>query len=417
MKNLPDDELFNSVENRLRNYSELPDDNVWERISGATPPASEPKWIIWPRSVSGRTAVTLSLVVLFSLFYRHNVKDGLFTNDLPNNYDVAEKSVESIVPSGASEVALKNLPGTSKKDSAINEKQVKHFSNTRTYPAGMNSSHPINASAEWGNSDVKISSLEVQNESDERTKDNESNENSVSVVTKPLKEDSASIVGHILPAQKKRKKSKLMFYSMISPSLSFQHVTPDSQDGVVIDKINSPGVISLERFGFTIETGVQGQLGKRFQYLLGLSYYQQSQSLEYEGHSNGTTIESGEDLNFVIKPETITGSFEYSMRNIGVQAGILYTLKQRGLMHKPGLVFQYQKGMLQANEDVAYDNSSSDYINFQLLYRVEYTLRSGAGLFIQPAYTHSIVANESLSAPFKLKQSRASLGVGIVYRF
>jgi hypothetical protein len=410
MKNLPDDELFNAVENRLRNYSELPDDDVWERISGATPPAIEPKWIIWINSI----ALTLSLVVLFSLFYRNNGQDGFAINDLPDNNVGSEKRVESIVHPEASESALKNLPDTDKKDSRINEKPGTHISHRRTDLVEINSSHPINTSSDRRNSNVKIFALEVQNKIDGRM---DKSEDSVSVVTKQLKEDSAAVVGHVLPPQKKRKKAKLMFYSMISPSLSFQHVTPDSQDGVVIGKINSPGVISLERFGFTIETGIQGQMGKRFQYIFGLSYYQQSQRLEYEGHSNGITVESGEDLSFVIRPESITSSFDYSMRNVGVQAGILYTLKQRGLMHKPGLVFQYQKGMMQAHEGAVYDNSSSDYFNFQLVYRVEYALRSGVGLFIQPAYTHSIAANESLNAPFKLKQSRASLGVGIVYRF
>jgi hypothetical protein len=411
MKNLPDDELFNAVENRLRNYSELPDDDVWERISGATPPAIEPKWIIWINSI----ALTLSLVVLFSLFYRNNGQDGFAINDLPDNNVGSEKRVESIVHPEASESALKNLPDTDKKDSRINEKPGTHISHRRTDLVEINSSHPINTSSDRRNSNVKIFALEVQNKIDGRM--DKSEDDSVSVVTKQLKEDSAAVVGHVLPPQKKRKKAKLMFYSMISPSLSFQHVTPDSQDGVVIGKINSPGVISLERFGFTIETGIQGQMGKRFQYIFGLSYYQQSQRLEYEGHSNGITVESGEDLSFVIRPESITSSFDYSMRNVGVQAGILYTLKQRGLMHKPGLVFQYQKGMMQAHEGAVYDNSSSDYFNFQLVYRVEYALRSGVGLFIQPAYTHSIAANESLNAPFKLKQSRASLGVGIVYRF
>ncbi len=80
-------------------------------------------------------------------------------------------------------------------------------------------------------------------------------------------------------------------------------------------------------------------------------------------------------------------------------------------------MLQYQKGLIKANEGDVYDNSSSDYLNYQFLYRVEYALPSGIGLFIQPAYTHSIIANESLDAPFKLKQSRASLGIGVVYRF
>jgi hypothetical protein len=105
------------------------------------------------------------------------------------------------------------------------------------------------------------------------------------------------------------------------------------------------------------------------------------------------------------------------MRNIGVQTGILYTLKQTGLMHKAGIVLQYQRGLMQAGEGDAYDNSSSYYVNYQLLYRVEYSFRPGFSLFVQPSYTHSIVANESLNAPFKLKLSRAGVGLGVVYRF
>ena len=209
----------------------------------------------------------------------------------------------------------------------------------------------------------------------------------------------------------------MTWYSMISPSLSFQHVTPESEDGVVVDKLNSPGVISHERFGFSIETGVQGQISERFQYVVGLSFYRQSQQISYEEKSDGAVIESGDDLNYDIKPATTTRTFDYSMGNVGVQAGVLYTLKQRGLMHKAGVMLQYQKGLIQGKEDDAYDNSSSDYLNYQFVYRVEYAFRSGVGLFVQPAYTHSIIANESLDAPFKLKQSRASLGIGIVYRF
>ena len=63
MKNLPEDELFNFVENRLRNYSEFPDDDGWDRISDAIISNTEPKWIVW----TNRMAATLSLVMLFFL--------------------------------------------------------------------------------------------------------------------------------------------------------------------------------------------------------------------------------------------------------------------------------------------------------------------------------------------------------------
>jgi hypothetical protein len=122
------------------------------------------------------------------------------------------------------------------------------------------------------------------------------------VDVKEIRKDSASSEGIVLPPNKRRKKSKLAFYSMVSPSLSFQHFTPESEDGVVVDKINSPGVISRERLGFAIETGIQGHISERFQYVVGLSYYHQSQQLEYEETTEGTIVESGDDLNYEIRP-------------------------------------------------------------------------------------------------------------------
>jgi hypothetical protein len=83
-------------------------------------------------------------------------------------------------------------------------------------------------------------------------------------------------------------------------------------------------------------------------------------------------------------------------------------------MHKAGVVLQYQMGLMQSSDGAVYDNSSSHYFNYQLLYRVEYQFKSGIGLFVQPSYMHSIISNESLDAPFKLKQSRAGVGLGIL---
>ena len=420
MKNLPEDELFNSVENRLRNYSELPDDEVWNRISGAIPSGIEPKWVVW----TNRTAATLSIVVLVLLFYRENISyTGLAITPTSRIVEGEKKAGqpqppidpanELTTPAGASKASKELSPNSTKVLMQRSENDYTHTDETVR-------SNLMPKQLDKDNGEITINEQQTA----EPVNNNRSliaataTVDSILSKTTELKKDSvAGVVGHVLPPPKKRKKSKLTFYSMVSPSLSFQHVTPNSEDGVVVDKINSPGVISHERLGFNFETGIQGRISERFQYLAGLSYYQQSQQISYEEKSDVALIESGDDLNYDIKPATITRTFDYSMRNVGVQAGILYTLKQRGLMHKAGVVFQYQKGLMKANESDVYDNSSSDYLNYQLVYRVEYAFRSGIGLFVQPVFTHSLIANESLNAPFEIKQSRASLGVGIVYRF
>jgi hypothetical protein len=88
MKNLPEDELFNFVENRLRNYSELPDDEGWDRISSAITSVTEPKWTIW----TNRTAATLSLVILFFLFNGENVFHSDTAQTSSNNANDKKKT-------------------------------------------------------------------------------------------------------------------------------------------------------------------------------------------------------------------------------------------------------------------------------------------------------------------------------------
>ena len=413
MKNLPEDELFNSVENRLRNYSELPDDEGWDRISSAITSKIEPKWISW----TNRTAATLSLVILFFLLNGENISYNDASKKTQSNTDKENKT--DLAPA----ISLRTEPKRPEPGSEDNRGKVTSPTNSLYHSEDRDSDEReaanINFSQSVGDKkqeEEMIAVTPMGNEA-QNTITETFQADSVLIAVKELKKDSAASVGSVLPPTKKRKKSRMTLYSMISPSLSFQHVTPESEDGVVVDKLHSPGVISHERFGFSIETGLQGQISERFQYVVGLSFYHQFQQVSYDEKSDGAVVESGDDLNYVIKPATTTKTFDYSMGNIGVQVGVLYTLKQRGLMHKAGVMLQYQKGLIQANEDDAYDNSSSDYLNYQFLYRVEYRFSSGVGLFVQPAYTHSIIANESLDAPFKLKQSRASLGVGIVYRF
>ena len=415
MKNLPDDEVINSLANRLENYNELPTEDVWERISVSIP--STPGWVIW----TNRVGATLSVIVLAFLLYNENESRNATPHQMSVNVVDGDKRVGQQKSSLNSEPTLQSPETESEKNSATKE-VIERFVEKNATITHRAVDHEvmlkdiITIADNVADPKAKVSSNIPVEKTEWVAEDKLRSDSLLSHLTE-IREDSVEAVEHVLPPRPKKKKSRLTFYSMVSPSLSFHHVIPDSRDGVVVEKVKSPGVISLKRFGYSIETGIQGQIGKRFQYLAGLSYYHQSQRLEYEETRDGVIVESGDEMDFVIKPKTTSRSFDYSMRNIGVQAGILYTLKSRGLMHKTGVIIQYQQGLMQANDDVAYDNSSSNYLNYQLFYRLEYKLRSGISLFVQPAYTHSIVANEQMNAPFKLKQSRAGLGIGIVYGF
>jgi len=236
---------------------------------------------------------------------------------------------------------------------------------------------------------------------------------------KKIKEDSIrSIIQKNSFEKDRKKRSGLTIYTLVTPSLSFQRVSPISNDDVVIEKLNSPPVLSIDRLGISIEAGIQGNISKRWQYIAGVSFYHQSQRMHYEQQSaDHVVVESDEQMSYTVRPGTIQNSFNYTMCNIGIQGGLLYTLAQHGLVHKAGIVLHYQKGLQREGENEVYNNATSSYLNYQLLYRIEYAFNLKMNLFIQPSYMHSVVANESLEAPFRLKQSRAGIGIGIVYSF
>ena len=219
--------------------------------------------------------------------------------------------------------------------------------------------------------------------------------------------------------QPKKKREGVSFYALFSPTLSFHTATPSARDGVIIQKFNKPSILSADRLGLGLEVGVQGRLAKKFEYFAGLSVYHQSQTLRYTYQNSGSVVmeNGGDDLSYTVKPATTERSVSYSMLNIGAQAGVLYTLKESRLSHKIGLGLQYQKGLSPASSGEPYDNASSSYLNYQVLYRAEMALNGHLTFIVQPSVTRTWLVNETLQVPFTLKQYRPGVSFGLSYRF
>ena len=239
------------------------------------------------------------------------------------------------------------------------------------------------------------------------------------VLTNLSPADSAATGGQTVPYNRpKKKRAGISFYALFSPTLSFQTATPSARDGVIIQKFNKPSILSGDRLGIGLEAGVQGRLSKKFEYFAGLSVYHQSQTLQYTYQSSGSFVieNGGDDLSYTVKPTTTERSVSYSMLNIGAQAGVLYTLTESRLSHKIGLGLQYQKGLTHASSGEPYDNSSSSYLNYQVLYRAELALNGRLTFIVQPSVTRTCLVNETLHVPFTLKQYRPGVSVGLSYR-
>ncbi|HEY9045773.1 MAG TPA: hypothetical protein VIN08_07740 [Ohtaekwangia sp.] len=214
------------------------------------------------------------------------------------------------------------------------------------------------------------------------------------------------------------KKFRPAVYFTLSPTLAYQKVTPIANDQVDVTGLKSDGIFSGNRAGFSFDAGFQVPILARMEWYIGASYYQQSETITYE-YSTGkvTTIENNDPLHYTIKPGTAQRDFSYSMRNAGIATGIFYHLKTDKLMHKLGVGLQYQKGFRQSGEESSYQNSSSSYFNYQILYRLELTVNNRVNIYLQPGFTHAIRANEKLQEPFTLKPYHAAIGLGLIYRF
>jgi hypothetical protein len=239
-------------------------------------------------------------------------------------------------------------------------------------------------------------------------------------VAKVIPADSAVEKTEAEPKTPAKKKQKVhpQFYVTLAPSLSFQKLTPEQTDAVNVRGMRSPGILSSDRFGISLEAGLQRPLTKHLEVYTGISYYQQKQNLTYEYLSpDNVEVTSPGNGQYTVKPKMETRDFQYSMLNAGISAGLFYRIKGEKLMHKLGAGIQYQKGLLRAGSEDTYDNAGSSYLNYQISYRVEYLLNSKVNIFVQPSFTHSFYAKEKLAEPFTIKPYRAGIGFGIIYHF
>jgi hypothetical protein len=152
----------------------------------------------------------------------------------------------------------------------------------------------------------------------------------------------------------------------VTPSLSFQRAIPVGSDEVVVQELSSSSILSSERFGISLDIGVQGFISKRFEYYGGLSLYHQNQTLEYSyQQGNQVNVESSGDNRYTVTPKLLQGVVNYQMLNLGLQTGVLYNLYGKKLTHKIGAGVSYQHGLKKTDSE-SYKNSESSYFSYQV---------------------------------------------------
>ena len=266
MKNFPDQNQFDELEKRLRDYSEQPDELVWKNIDAALRPDRTPYWLPW---VDRATAVAAVLLFAFVVAGTQSEKQRDHVNVASANEKEIRNSKEDILSFEQKEEKIKSLDKSALTGSDPRDTRPRLTSGKND----LRSSRSLNS--KFVGSEVQDSGLIAANMHGETT-----GQSTVSVltpidssITSMLTSSADSIVQEQeeVTSSKRIPKRRHKYYMSVTPSLSFQRAIPVSDEIVVNDFLNS-SVLSGERFGFSIETGIQGYLSRRWEYY-GLSIF------------------------------------------------------------------------------------------------------------------------------------------------
>ena len=216
-------------------------------------------------------------------------------------------------------------------------------------------------------------------------------------------------------AAKTRRINRFKFYVALTPSLAFAIVDPVPNDDVNVVGLHSPGIFDKDRMGLSVDAGVERALSERLEWYAGLSFYKQNQRIAYVYETSGFILITDGSGSYSIAPATGMREFEYKMINAGLSTGLFYRIMGAKLKHKAGIGIQFQQGMLKTPSEMAYDNSGSKYFNYQLSYRIQIPVEGNYSLYLQPTFIHAIIAQETLSEPFKVRPYRAGITLGILF--
>ena len=411
MKNFPDHDQFDELEKRLQAYTEQPDERVWENIDATLRPGRTPAWFPWVDHFTAAISIVLFTLLLSGNQSNESVSNHKISkaeepaiahdkiNDLHREKNTFENHREWRVKSAESKSSAAVMKEYVQRNYAI-----KPQGDTLKTHGNPNFSDTLSSVSTHRGAQTEFTSKEITNDS-------------LTILPSKTDADSSKQILSKVKDSKRLRKKRLTFYATVSPALSFVRAIPVSSDGIIVREFSNPSILSAERFGLSIDAGVQGFITKRLEYFGGLSFYHQNQKLRYSYQSrNQVALESAGDMSYVVTPTSSVGTIDYSMLNLGVHAGVLYHLYGKNFAHKVGGGISYQHG-IKKNGSEAYENSQSSYFSYQVFYRNELRVNTRFRIFVQPSFTQSIQVREKLKAPFHLKPYRAGIGFGILYNF
>jgi len=446
MKNLPDEELFDKLKVQLQNFREEPDADAWDEINAAVGKTAAPADSIYRQYALVLVALLLSAVALLEIQQPFGDmatdlrrKDNkIVGNDLllhkgadssklsgkgnrKDQYDVPAAHLKNADGRPHSNVITEDsatpafIPFSSRHDTSqvdVAGGQSNLIDGTMLQRQGVDSIHYAAEPATdnfLASNPGSYSTIEGLPQTSKVVATDSTKITTVAI-------DTSSEAGNVT-ASKLRRSGRWRVYGLFTPSLTFHQVSPTSSDEKTFLRMNSPGVLSGERLSFSFEGGAQVYLSKRLAAFAGLTYYQQAIDISLEQLEGGTHSTAGRgsgDFSFV--PNTVTTTINYSIHNVGVVSGLSYVVSTGKILHQLGGAIQYEFGVGKSSSEVT-RKPSSHFFNFRIFYRAEYGINERISIFVQPTFSRTLTGDELLDRAVDVKQSRAGIGFGILYRF
>ncbi len=153
-----------------------------------------------------------------------------------------------------------------------------------------------------------------------------------------------------------------------------------------------------------------------------LVYYQRKQTINYtQKQVESTDVTEGPDGQIIVVPvyTYVDKSFEYELKNLGVQVGVSYELSRRKLLQTLGTGFEFHMALnkLESSQVPEFTNNPSAYVFYNLYYRLQYPAEGRLRAVFQPTLNYSFYINQNLNAPFYVKPYGLGLNLGFTYNF
>lgn len=427
MKNLPEQDFWNAIRNRLLQYKEEPDDD-WDKIAGAIASTKSDY-----RGFSKASDVIVLVLFAFML--------GFVAGDMNVGRSVAEKIAGKIVlPNSANDNNQSdNHQNNSEETKAETENGMSVIAEHPVTSSDNIVEQPSSGTAEKKRSDLMIAELENNTdthsigESAQKQAKAAQDEPVLQMVKDPVADSTQAILirkdslvevrSVSSPALKENKKSKRKFrpsvYFTASPTLGFYKVIPIKDDQVEVKGLEQKGIFAGDRMGIQLEAGFQMAIKRNLELYASGSYYQSEQSITYR-YTDRTQLSiasAGADLSYTLSPGEATSSVNLKQKNVGGGVGLMYHLHGRKLMHKIGGGLQFMQGLTRNSDSDGNLLPATRSLNYNLFYRMEYAVSPRTGIFLQPSFTRAFSANQNLNAPFNVRPYHAGLGFGVLFHF